>query len=221
MQSKPWREAVATPFSTAPPNMPATNSIWATEVWAARRIACRIPLAKPVRMKLWRPDGRPARSCLVVGVEELCAGKLCALVSRVLPRDCHDVMRLPALVGSAWGLRVRRLFIALAGALPYPLYTYRRARLSAVTQRDVVAHLYPMLAKSDRPAASTLRARTWRVLGRFMKLSAEEREYSRLIQRGDLRPELLFPRDRAMAERLRNHPVLLWKVENARHRLRS
>jgi len=33
---------------------------------------------------------------------------------------------------------------------------------------------------------------------------------------GDLRPELLFPDDSEISERLARHPALLWKAQNAR-----
>jgi len=43
-----------------------------------------------------------------------------------------------------------------------------------------------------------------------------EREFTERLQRGELVPELLFPRDAPLAERIRAHPALLWKTENAR-----
>lgn len=178
----------------------------------------RVPLVQPVRMRLWRPDGAKARPCLVVGIEELCAGKLCAFVGRVLPRDCYDVIRLPRLAGRAWGLRLRRLFIATAGALPRPLYKYSRKRLLAVTREAVESQLHPMLSGDDRPTARALRDGAFAVVGPLLRLTAAEREFSRRIQEGDLPTELLFPRDSRTATRLKSHPVLLWKVENARRR---
>jgi len=180
----------------------------------------RIPLVRPVRRRLWRPDGALARPTLLVGMEELCAGKLCALVDRALPRDCYDVIRLPRLAGKAWGLRLRRLFVAIAGALPHALYTYGRNRLQSVTQATVVSQLHPMLTGVDRPPARALRQGAFAVIAPLLRLTAPEREFSQRIQEGDLRPELLFPRDPRIAARLRSHPVLLWKVENARERSR-
>jgi predicted nucleotidyltransferase component of viral defense system len=180
----------------------------------------RIPLVRPVRMRLWRPEGGRSRPCLVVGVEELCVGKLCALVDRALPRDCYDAIRLPHAAGRSWGLRLRRLFVAIAGALPHPLYTDGRERLRTVTRATVESQLHPMLAGGDRPSARALRQGAFAVVGPLLRLSAAQREFSRRIQEGDLRPELLFPRDSRMATRLRSHPVLLWKVENARTRRR-
>ena len=176
----------------------------------------RIPLVRPMRLRLWRPDGARSQSCLAVGLEELCAGKLCALVDRVHPRDCYDAIHFPRFADSSTRLRVRRLFIALAASLPHPLQTYNRQRLNRVTQRVVASELHPMLSGKERPRASELRRGALRVVGAYLKLSAAEREFSRRIQAGDLRPDLLFPRDSRMAARLRSHPVLLWKAENAR-----
>jgi predicted nucleotidyltransferase component of viral defense system len=178
----------------------------------------RIPLVRPVRMRLWRPEGGRSRPCLVVGMEELCAGKLCALVDRALPRDCYDAIRLPDIAGRSWGLRLRRLFVTIAGALPRPLYTYDRERLRSVTQATVESQLHPMLVGGDRPSARALRQGAFAVVGPLLRLTAAEREFSRRIQEGDLRPGLLFPRNAPMSTRLRSHPVLLWKVENARTR---
>lgn len=181
----------------------------------------RVPLVRPVRMRLWRPDGARARGSLVVGIEELIVGKLCALLDRVHPRDCHDAMRLPRIAGRAERLRLRRLFVAIAGALPHPLYSYGRERLSAVTQATVDSQLHPMLVGGDRPTARALRQGAFKVVGPLLRLTAAEREFSRRIQKGDLRPELLFPRDTRMAARLRSHPVLLWKVANAQEHRRG
>jgi hypothetical protein len=151
----------------------------------------------------------------MVGLDELCAGKLCALIDRALPRDCYDAIRLPGVAGHAWGKPVRRLFVAIAGALPHPLYTYGPARLRSMTQATVESQLHPMLTGADRPKARALRLGALEVVAPLLRLTTPEREFSRRLQEGDLRPELLFPRNSRMVARLRSHPVLLWKVENA------
>jgi hypothetical protein len=153
-----------------------------------------------------------------VEVEELCAGKLCALLARVLPRDCYDVIRLPAIAGGRRDRRLRHLFIALAGALDRPLPDYGRQRLEKITQAAVAEQLHPMLSSDDRPSAVELKRETWKIVAPLLKLTKVEREYSERLQIGELRPELLFPDDEKQADLLRNHPVLLWKVHNAKVR---
>lgn len=154
-------------------------------------------------------------------MEELCAGKLCALLARVLPRDCFDVIRLPAIGGERWAGRLRLLFIALAGTLDRPLHDYGRQRLEKVTQAAVTEQLHPMLSGSDRPTAEDLRRDSWIVVAPLMKLTEEEREYSDRLQFGELRPELLFPDDKSQVDLLRCHPALLWKIRNAQARVKK
>ena len=50
----------------------------------------------------------------------------------------------------------------------------------------------------------------------FLHLTEAERAFVDGLQRGALKPELLFPDDPELAERLRRHPVLRWKAQNAR-----
>jgi hypothetical protein len=128
----------------------------------------------------------------------------------------YDAARLPTLAQKTWGsLFMRRLFIAMAGALNHPLHSYAGQRFESVTDDAVVEQLHPMLSSRDKPSAAELRERAAEVVAPFLELSAEEREYTGAIQRGDLRPELLFPNDEVMAGQLRRHPVLLWKAKNA------
>ena len=106
----------------------------------------RVPIGPPVRLGIWRPDGETGFSVQAVGLEELSAGKMCALLDRVLPRDCFDVIRLPGIIGERWDGRLRLLFIALAGALDRPLQDYGEERLERVTQAAVAEQLHPSAA---------------------------------------------------------------------------
>jgi hypothetical protein len=46
--------------------------------------------------------------------------------------------------------------------------------------------------------------------------TSAEHEFTRRLQEGELLPEILFPDDARTADRIRLHPALLWKAENAR-----
>lgn len=84
------------------------------------------------------------------------------------------------------------------------------------------AQLRPMLTTADRSTVADLVHQAWEPVRPLVTLTGSEREYSDLIQLGELRPELLFPGDRQLADRLRRHPALLWKAKNAaEHRSRS
>ena len=73
-----------------------------------------------------------------------------------------------------------------------------------------------MLSREENIGADELKQRSWEVVRPLLDLTESEREYTDLVQGGELQPELLFPNDEEIAEKLRRHPALLWKVENAR-----
>ena len=179
----------------------------------------RLPLHGLVRASLWQPGDLERPAITIVGLEELSAGKLCALLDRLAPRDLFDVCSLPRIARTVWRTRrFRRLFVALASTLPHPLHSYGQDRLTRVTDRSIVRELHPMLMQGERPAAAELRRTTWDVIGPLLALDDVEREFTDRIQRGELAPEVLFPDDEELAARLRQHPALLWKAENARGR---
>jgi hypothetical protein len=85
-----------------------------------------------------------------------------------------------------------------------------------ITEVAVVQELHPMLTQEERPTAAELQLRAWQAVASLIALDEAEREYTDRLQRGDLRPELLFPEDHELAERLRRNPALAWKAQNAK-----
>jgi hypothetical protein len=177
----------------------------------------RQPIQAPVERNLWQPAGGEPAVVRSVGDWELWAGKITALLDRTLARDLFDVANLPerspGLEGSSG---FRSVVIAWCGILVHPLHAYSRDRLDRVDDASIEQQLVPMLSGSSRPARAELAQRAWSVLEPILELSSNEREYCDRLQQGELRPELLFPDDEAMAQRFREHPALLWKAQNAR-----
>ncbi len=177
----------------------------------------RVPLATVQVRPIWGPSGTGEVDARVVGTPELVAGKLVALLDRSAARDLYDVARIQRHAElELTGGQARELFVALSGVLDRPLWEYPLEHLDRVTELEVRHTLHPLLRQDDRPTAETLRTDVTRFLAPWVELSDSEREYVERLQRGDLRPELVFPDDAVMADKLRRHPGLLWKVENAR-----
>jgi predicted nucleotidyltransferase component of viral defense system len=177
----------------------------------------RLPIVPTRMLTMWQPRGFERPRATVVGFEELAAGKLCALLNRAMPRDLFDTGRLPEVDSESWQrARFRKLFIALAGSLDHPLHSYRREHINRVSNLTIERELWPTLSERERPSADELKQRAWKVVSPLLTLEDPEREYSERIQFGELRPELMFPDDEGLCERLRQHPVLIWKTENAR-----
>ncbi len=180
----------------------------------------RVPLGEITTRPLWQPPGIVNPEVRVVPLEELFTGKLRATLDRAMPRDLFDTIRLPGYAANDWDtLRLRRTHVALAATLPHPLFKYGQDRFDRVTERAIREQLVPMLHRDERPVANELKEQAWLVLKPLVTLDDEEREYIDRVHAGKLSPELLFPDDEELTNRLRRHPALLWKIENVKRHL--
>jgi predicted nucleotidyltransferase component of viral defense system len=179
----------------------------------------RLSLSAPAIRSMWLPSGLDRPTASVVGLEELTSGKLLAFLDRVAPRDVYDTAQLPELMPDLWpSKRFRKIFIALSSILPHPVYSYRRERLDRVTDQMLEMELAPMLSRSGNVSASELVERSWSAVNGLLNLTENEKEFVDAVQRGELRPELLFADDADLASKVRQHPAILWKIQNARAR---
>lgn len=180
----------------------------------------RVPLGEITTRPFWQPPGVACPEVRVVPLEELLTGKLRATLDRAMPRDLFDTIRLPEYGASIWDTqRLRRIHVALAATLPHPLYLYGQDRFKRVTDRSIDEQLLPMLHSDEQPTASELKEQAWSIVGPLMVLDEAEREYIDRVHAGELSPEVLFPNDEELANRLMRYPALLWKIENVRRHL--
>lgn len=180
----------------------------------------RMPLGKVRRLSMWQPDGVERPEACIVPLEELFAGKIRAMLDRTMPRDLFDTVRLPQHESKIWGTpNFRKIFVALAGTLPHPLYTYDHSRLTRATDRAINEQLGPMLSGDVGLSAQELKKDAWNVVAPLLQLDGGEREYIDRIHAGELCPELLFPEESNLSGLLAHHPALKWKIENVKKSL--
>lgn len=181
----------------------------------------RVPIAGTEQCELWQPGELERPEVRTVSLQEIVTGKLLAMLDRGAVRDVWDLANLPAPAHDVMGLpSFRAWFIALAAILDHPLPTYTLSRLKGlVTERAVVEQLAPMLAVDAPPRADDLVKQAWAVLSEFITLRPNEATYIASIERGELRPELLFADDPEAVQLLAEHPAILWKLTNVRAHL--
>jgi hypothetical protein len=181
----------------------------------------RTPIGMTGLRDLWQPGGLDRPVLPVVSLDELCIGKVLALLDRAAARDVWDVVRLPGIAGDSLSSRLfRSRLIALSAILYHPLETYERRMLEErINDRLIAEQLVPMLSGDESPGATDLVERAWAVLAPLLKLTPEEREYTVAVQRGELRTDLLFPDDPEAGKRLGEHPAIQWKLLNVRGHL--
>ena len=180
----------------------------------------RVPLGETTARLLWQPPGIARPKVATVPLAELFSGKLRATLDRAMPRDLFDTIRLPGYAPHDWGtLRWRRIHVAMAATLPRPLYEYGSDRFDRVTERAIREQLTPMLNCDEQPVAEELKEQAWSVLQPLVTLDGQETEYIDKIHVGKLSPEILFPDDEELTNRLQRHPALLWKIDNVKRHL--
>lgn len=181
----------------------------------------RVPLTGTRLRELWQPGELDRPEVLTVSLLEIVVGKLLAALDRGAVRDVWDLANLPAPAIDIQGQSsFRAWFIALAAILNHPLPTYNRSRFERfATERAVAEQLTPMLAVVEPPRSDDLIRQAWVVVGKFMTLEPSEETYINSIERGVVRPELLFGDDPEAAQRLAGHPAILWKIANVREHL--
>ncbi|MDY7092524.1 MAG: nucleotidyl transferase AbiEii/AbiGii toxin family protein [Acidobacteriota bacterium] len=177
----------------------------------------REPLVVTEQCSLWQPGQLERPATRIVGLEELCAGKICALLSRRAPRDLYDVAFLPSKVGELWHkARFRRFIVAFSSILTHPMSSYGLERLDEIDDQSVESQLLPMLQQGRSITANRLREMARDALEPILDLSPQELDFVQRVQQGELRLELLFDPADEIADRFRRHPAVQWKIRNAR-----
>lgn len=181
----------------------------------------RVTLQPIVEQDGWTADPDFAYRARLVGLEEILAGKLLALVDRGAPRDLYDAAGLPAGRWPHDTVVLRRLFVVLSAGLDRPLPTYEIPHRASLSQMELETALVPMLRGNEQPRRDTLTAALRPMMGALTTLSNAEKEYLERIQWGEFQPELVVGDYPQLLERVRRHPMLLWKAENGRKRRRA
>jgi hypothetical protein len=182
----------------------------------------RVPIAGTRKGELWQPGELDRPEVRMISLQEIVIGKMLAMLDRGAARDVWDLANLPEPANDVRGLpSFRAWFIALSAILDHPLPTYTLNRLEGlVTQRAVVEQLAPLLSVDAPLRAEDLVKPAWAEISEFLTLKPNESSYIASIERGEVRPDTLFVDDPEAAERLAQHPAVLWKVANVRAHLK-
>lgn len=154
----------------------------------------------------------------VVGIHELAAGKLAALLARHASRDLFDAHQFLTTQQFAAD-RLRLAFVVYGGLNRKDWRTVTAANVG-FSPRELQNELIPVLrrtASEDLPALVASLANEVRdKLKLVLPLSANESRFlDQLLDEGTIEPALITD-DADLAERIRSHPGLLWKAANVR-----
>jgi len=108
----------------------------------------------------------------------------------------------------------------LSAGLDRPLPTYEIPHRASLSDVEIEEALMPVLRGDEHPRRDALTAALAPVMTGLVTLSDREKEYVERMQWGEFQPELVVADEPELLDRVRRHPMRLWKAENGRKRRR-
>jgi hypothetical protein len=146
---------------------------------------------------------------------ELFAAKLNALMNRAAVRDLYDinnVISFELFDKSEYDeLRKNTVFYAAISAKVINK-EFNSEAIDEITFNKVRRDLFPVIAKKDNFDLELRKESAKKFIRELMILTDKEKEFLNRFEKKEYRPELLFD-DGAIVERLKNHPMAIWKMQ--------
>jgi predicted nucleotidyltransferase component of viral defense system len=148
---------------------------------------------------------------------ELFGSKIKALIERTAPRDLYDIHNMlkhniihPDEMDN---LRKIILFYLAVGWSNKSLNNYSFESIDNLKFAQIRSSLLPILKKSERFDFESAKVEVKAFLVKLMVFTEEEKSFIENFNSNVYRPELLFE-DTGIVERIKNHPMAMWKVRN-------
>lgn len=152
-----------------------------------------------------------------LGLVELYASKIKALLERGAARDLFDVhcMIQNNLIAESQIPLLRKsvTFYAAVGGNKKPVAEFSIQAVEKLQFKDIRATLLPVLKKGVFYNLETVKQSVCSYLKELMVLSDNEKLFIERFNTNEYKPELLFE-DPGIVERIRNHPMAIWKTKN-------
>lgn len=150
-----------------------------------------------------------------VAFEELFGGKVKALLERSAARDLYDVSMLSgtSLKYDLSSLRKISILFGITSKQDWRKMDFRT--IDVIDQKIIDEELTPLLKLNETPSLEEMKSNAKEILATILNYKENEKKFlDRFLGEGKYEPELLF--DDEHAQLLRNHPAVLWKLQNLR-----
>lgn len=178
----------------------------------------RIQILEPVNCKL-SSKIIDNESILALNKVELYGGKIAALIGRTTARDIFDVFELinkQILLDSELDLLKKcSIFYLLMSNEFQPfgdLLNQFKKNMENLSFSAIKRNLIPLLHVGEGIDIDAFKQTVSQFIETLFKLTETEQKYIDSFNAGEFYPELLF--DKAIADRLKEHPMALWKMMN-------
>lgn len=178
----------------------------------------RIQILEPVNYKL-SSKIIDNESILALNKIELYGSKIAALIGRTTARDVFDVFQLVnnqiLLDNELDILKKCSIFYLLMSNEFQPfgdLLNQFKKNMENLSFSAIKRNLIPLLHVGERIDTDAFKQTVSQFIETLFELTETEQKYIDSFNAGEFNPELLF--DKAIADRLKEHPMALWKMKN-------
>jgi len=178
----------------------------------------RIQILEPVNYKL-SSKIIDNESILALNKVELYGSKIAALIGRTTARDVFDVFQLVnnqiLLDNELDILKKCSIFYILMSNEFQPfgdLLNQFKKNMENLSFSAIKRNLIPLLHVGERIDTDAFKQTVSQFIETLFELTETEQKYIDSFNAGEFNPELLF--DKAIADRLKEHPMALWKMKN-------
>jgi len=158
-------------------------------------------------------------SILALNKIELYGSKIAALIGRTTARDVFDVFQLInnqiLLDNELEMLKKCSIFYLLMSnefQTFHDLLNQFKKNMENMSFSSIKRNLIPLLHVGETIDIDVFKQTVSQFIGRLFELTETEQTYIDSFNAGEFNPELLF--DKAIADRLKEHPMVLWKMMN-------
>jgi len=145
---------------------------------------------------------------------EILSSKIVALLTRGATRDLYDVSKMISLLSlnerEIELLRKCTLFYFSIGSTGIP-ESFDFERLKSITKYRIRTELLPVLRKEEKIDLDEMLSKVEKFLSKLLVFTTKETNFIDRFRKHYYHPELLF-NDKEIVERIRFHPMALWKT---------
>ncbi|MFA5749512.1 MAG: nucleotidyl transferase AbiEii/AbiGii toxin family protein [Bacilli bacterium] len=178
----------------------------------------RIQILEPVNYKL-SSKIIDNESILALNKVELYGSKIAALIGRTTARDIFDVFQLinkQILLDSELDMLKKCSIFYLLTSNEFQslgdLLNQFKKNMENMSFSAIKRNLIPLLHVGERIDTDAFKQTVSQFIETLFELTETEQKYIDSFNAGEFNPELLF--DKAIADRLKEHPMVLWKMMN-------
>lgn len=145
---------------------------------------------------------------------EIYGSKINALLSRAAARDLYDARNMIhyKLFDESEETLLRKTVVFYAAISAKVINkTFDTSAIDSITKQKIKTDLLPVIKRKDDFELEKAKKMVKAYIADLMVLTEDEKEFLERFENGEYIPELLFEDERIL-ERIKNHPMALWKI---------